>query len=78
VTGTAHVSFDPESLLGSLMENVPGAVYRCEVDADWTMLGIGDDIETITGYAASEFIGSSSTPDSLSCASSRAASTRPC
>ena len=39
------------------MENVPGAVYRCEVDDDWTMLGIGDDIETITGYPASDFIG---------------------
>jgi PAS domain S-box-containing protein len=58
VAATAHPSFDPESLLRSLMENVPGAVYRCAVDADWTMLGIGDDIETITGYAASEFIGS--------------------
>ena len=50
--------FDPESLLRSLMENVPGAVYRCEVDADWTMLGIGDAIETITGYPASDFVAS--------------------
>ena len=55
---TAPASFDPESLLRSLMENVPGAVYRCEVDADWTMLGIGDDIERITGYPASDFIAS--------------------
>ncbi len=58
VAGAAHVSFDPESLLRSLMENVPGAVYRCEVDADWTMIGIGDDIETITGYPAGDFIAS--------------------
>jgi PAS domain S-box-containing protein len=56
VADTARVSFDPESLLRSLMENVPGAVYRCQVDADWTMLGIGDDIETITGYRAGDFI----------------------
>jgi PAS domain S-box-containing protein len=56
VAGTTRVSFDPESLLRSLMENVPGAVYRCEVDADWTMLGIGDDIERITGYPAADFI----------------------
>ena len=48
--------FDSESLLRSLMENVPGAIYRCEVDADWTMLGIGDDIERITGYPAADFI----------------------
>jgi PAS domain S-box-containing protein len=50
--------FDPEGLLRSLMTNVPGAVYRCEVDADWTMLGIGDDIERITGYPASDFVAS--------------------
>jgi PAS domain S-box-containing protein len=56
VTAGTRVSFDPESLLRSLMENVPGAVYRCEVDADWTMLGIGDDIERITGYPAADFI----------------------
>jgi PAS domain S-box-containing protein len=52
------MTFDPESLLRSLMTNVPGAIYRCEVDADWTMLGIGDDIERITGYPASDFIAS--------------------
>jgi PAS domain S-box-containing protein len=56
VTVTRHLTFDPESLLRSLMTNVPGAVYRCEVDAEWTMLGIGDDIERITGYPASDFI----------------------
>jgi PAS domain S-box-containing protein len=56
VAGTAQLHFDPESLLRSLMENVPGAIYRCEVDADWTMVGIGDDIERITGYPAADFI----------------------
>jgi PAS domain S-box-containing protein len=58
VPATSPVTFDPESLLRSLMTNVPGAIYRCEVDADWTMLGIGDDIERITGYPASDFIAS--------------------
>jgi hypothetical protein len=56
VAGTTRVSFDPESLLRSLMENVPGAVDRCEVDEDWAMLGMGDDIETISGYPAGEFV----------------------
>jgi PAS domain S-box-containing protein len=56
VAATSRTTFDPESLLRSLMTNVPGAVYRCKVDADWTMLGIGDDIERITGYPASDFI----------------------
>ena len=59
VATAGRVSFDPESLLRSLMENVPGAIYRCEIDADWTMLGIGDDIERITGYPAADFIESS-------------------
>jgi len=57
---TSHLTFEPESLLRSLMTNVPGAVYRCETDADWTMLGIGDDIERITGYPAADFIASAS------------------
>jgi PAS domain S-box-containing protein len=52
------MTFDPESLLRSLMTNVPGAVYRCEVDTDWTMLGIGDDIERITGHPAADFVAS--------------------
>ena len=56
MAATSRVTFDPESLLRSLMTNVPGAIYRCEVDAAWTMLGIGDDIERITGYPASDFI----------------------
>ena len=55
----SHTRFDPESLLRSLMTNVPGAVYRCEIDDDWTMLGIGDDIERITGYPAADFVASS-------------------
>jgi PAS domain S-box-containing protein len=58
VAAISHMTADPESLLRSLMTNVPGAVYRCEIDADWTMLGIGDDIERITGYPAEEFIAS--------------------
>jgi PAS domain S-box-containing protein len=58
VVPISRLTFDPESLLRSLMTNVPGAVYRCEVDDDWTMLGIGDDIERITGYPAEEFIAS--------------------
>jgi len=37
VSGTAvlpraHRDFDAESLLRSLMQNVPGAIYRCAMD----------------------------------------------
>ena len=45
-----------EALLRSLVANIPGAVYRCDCDADWTMLWLSDEIETISGYPANEFI----------------------
>jgi PAS domain S-box-containing protein len=47
-----------ESLLRSLVANIPGAVYRCACDADWTMEWLSDEIEEISGYPASEFIDS--------------------
>ena len=47
---------DPASVLASLTRNVPGAVYRCNLDSDWTMHLIGDEIERITGYPAADFI----------------------
>ena len=47
---------DPASLLASLTRNVPGAIYRCTLDSDWTMHLIGDEIERITGYPAADFI----------------------
>ena len=50
--------FDPLSFLESLMHNVPGAVYRCALDSDWTMQLIGDEIERVSGYPATDFIDS--------------------
>src|SRR3954447_5598936 len=47
-----------DGLLQSLMRNVPGAIYRGAYDADWTMDIIGDEIERISGYPASDFVGS--------------------
>src|SRR4051795_10194360 len=40
------------------MRNVPGAIYRGAYDTDWTMDIIGDEIERISGYPASDFIAS--------------------
>ena len=45
-----------EAMLRSLIENIPGAVYRCACDLDWTMEWLSDEIEEITGYPASDFI----------------------
>lgn len=45
-----------ESLLRSLVANIPGAVYRCAWDSDWTMEWLSDEIEEISGYPATDFI----------------------
>ena len=47
---------DAPTLLVSLARNIPGAVYRCALDAQWTMHFIGDEIERITGYAPEDFV----------------------
>ncbi len=47
-----------EALLRSMVANVPGALYRCACDADWTMEWVSDEIEEISGYPASDFIDS--------------------
>ena len=45
----------------TLVDNIPGAVYRCAFDPDWTIEYVSDDIEAITGYRASGFLGSHET-----------------
>src|SRR3954469_13241104 len=47
---------DSTTLLASLAQNVPGAIYRCALDSNWTMHLIGDEIERITGYPADDFV----------------------
>jgi len=39
-----------------LVINIPGAVYRCSNDADWTMHYISPNIHSICGYPADDFI----------------------
>ena len=47
-----------ESMLRSLVDAIPGAIYRCACDRDWTMEWLSDEIENIVGYPASDFIDS--------------------
>ena len=35
-----------ESMLRSLVDSIPGAIYRCACDHDWTMEWLSDEIET--------------------------------
>jgi PAS domain S-box-containing protein len=46
-----------ETRFRSLVNNIPGAVYRCLYDKQWTDLFLSDAVTDIIGYPASDFIG---------------------
>jgi two-component system, cell cycle sensor histidine kinase and response regulator CckA len=50
---------ESEEKFRTLVANVPGAVYRCAPDAAWTMAFCSDEIQEITGFPASDFVGNS-------------------
>ena len=50
---------DPDQLIKSIIDNVPGAIYRCKWDESFEMLFISDAFRAITGYATSRFVGKS-------------------
>ncbi|MCG8584429.1 MAG: PAS domain-containing protein [Pirellulales bacterium] len=45
-----------ETQFRSLVENIPGVVYRCACDEHWTMEFISDTIEELSGYPANDFV----------------------
>ncbi|MHA1450643.1 MAG: PAS domain S-box protein [Candidatus Hodarchaeales archaeon] len=47
---------DSEERFRTLVSNIPGIVYRCENDKDWTMYYISDSIENLTGFPPSDFL----------------------
>ena len=47
---------DSENQLATLISNLPGFVYRCANDRDWTMLFMSDGCRDITGYAPEDFL----------------------
>lgn len=46
-----------ERTLSTLIANLPGFVYRCRNDRNWTMEYISDGCRDVTGYEPSDFIG---------------------
>lgn len=42
--------------LSNLLSNLPGTVYRCHNDRDWTMKYISDRCEQLTGYPPEQFL----------------------
>jgi PAS domain S-box-containing protein len=45
-----------ERQLESMVENLPGFIYRCKYDKNWTMLYLSPQFEKITGYPVADFI----------------------
>lgn len=40
----------------SMVDNLPGAMYRCKNDDYWTMLFISDEVSQLTGFQAHQFV----------------------
>jgi PAS domain S-box-containing protein len=40
----------------TLMENIPGLVYRCEVKPPWRVTHMSEDADELTGHPASDFL----------------------
>jgi PAS domain S-box-containing protein len=48
-----------EERFRTLVANVPGVIFRCAIDNDWTMEYLSDEIEELVGYPSSDFVGNS-------------------
>lgn len=53
---TAKTLKESEQKFRSLIQNIPGAAYRCLPDKNWSMLFISDAVEILCGYPAHEFL----------------------
>lgn len=47
---------ESEEKYRTLVSNIPGVIYRCACDLNWTMHYISDAVEQVTGYRASDFV----------------------
>jgi PAS domain S-box-containing protein len=57
----AHVRLNSDARIlferfSTLINNIPGVVYRCANDDAWTMEFISDWVQVLSGYPASDFV----------------------
>ena len=45
-----------EAAFQSLIQNIPGTVFRCKLDEHWSILFLSDHIEALSGYPLTDFI----------------------
>ena len=60
ITGQKHSAervVRREREMQAIFSAVPGVIYRCQIDAQWTMDWISDGIEGLVGYPRQEFVG---------------------
>ncbi|MDN3637607.1 ATP-binding protein [Simiduia curdlanivorans] len=50
------MSKSPANLIANLKDFLPGYIYRCRADADFTLLESNGQIEAVTGYQATDFL----------------------
>lgn len=51
-----EILISSEKRYRTLVDNIPGAVYRCYYESDWTIAFISEAIAEISGYPAADFI----------------------
>lgn len=47
---------ESRAMMANLLSNLPGAVYRCKNDTDWTMTFMSKGTHELTGYQPEEFL----------------------
>ncbi|MFZ5864150.1 MAG: PAS domain-containing protein [Nitrospirota bacterium] len=47
---------ETQRALMTLIENLPGTVYRCRNDKDWTTIFVSEGVRALTGYPAADFL----------------------
>ncbi|WP_240224455.1 MHYT domain-containing protein [Rheinheimera hassiensis] len=56
VNAKESLAKENEAKFRSLINNIPGAAYRCLHNENWDMLFVSDAVELLSGYPASDFM----------------------